>query len=140
MTKKIIFWGIKTEPNKGKFQFEEGIGVHKLSTIAREKGFGTIIYQDHQFEANPEKIVDITRAHLDSDSIIAYSLLSDGIPLLKELEKRDIAPEVPVMIGGPGATIEPEKVLGIYGSHQAPVVLVQGDGEIHFRNLLGLVV
>ncbi len=137
MNKNIIFWNIKTEPDQGKFQFEEGIGAHKLSTIAKRQGYNTVIYQDHQFRASPEKIKEVTERSLsEGENIIAYSLLSNGLPLLKELVNNDTAAGVPVILGGPGATIEPEKVLGLYDGKDIPLALVQGDGESAFTRLM----
>lgn len=140
MKKKIIFWDIKTKPYHGKFQYEEGIGSHKLSTIAKKFGFETIILKDHQFGGDPIKIKKKTEKQLCSDeNIIAYSLLSDGIPLFEELIRFETAKNVPVLIGGVGATIEPERVLKIYTkgcNHRVPITLVQGDGEAAFEKLV----
>jgi len=84
--KKITFWNIKSKPRQGKFQYEEGIGCHKLSTIAKQQGYDTVVYQDHSFESNPGSINSISFLNLiEGQNIIAYSLLSNGIPLLEEM-------------------------------------------------------
>lgn len=133
MKKKIIFWQIKNSPNERKFQYEEGIGAYKLSTIAKESGYETVVFQDHQFKANPEEIKKITESNSKGyNSIIAYSLLSNGVPLLKQLATRM---NKPVLIGGAGATIEPERILKMF-SPRVPVALVQGDAEPIFSTLL----
>lgn len=135
--KRIVFWNIKNQPNTGKFQYEEGLGCYKLATIAKESGLDPIVFQDHQFNANSVEIKEITRQNLiPGKSVVAYSLLSNGLTLLEELIKNKAMEGYPIIIGGPGATIEPEKVLGLFGDHNAPVALVQGDGEPVFRELI----
>lgn len=137
MAKKVIFWNIKSKPRDKKYQHEEGLGCYKLSTLAKQQGYETVVYQDHSFEADPDKINDVTLLNLSRDqNIIAYSLLSNGVSLLEEMVNCGIPKRVPVLLGGPGASIEPEKVLRIFKGHRAPVALVQGEAEPVFERIL----
>jgi len=136
--KKIIFWNIKSKPKERKFQFEEGIGCYKLSTIAKEHGYETIVYQDHSFNSSAQLINDITclEGLSPNTDIIAYSLLSNGVPLLEKIIADGFPRRVPVLIGGPGASIEPEYVLKMFKGLPSPIALVQGEAESVFERIL----
>jgi radical SAM superfamily enzyme YgiQ (UPF0313 family) len=137
MANRIIFWSIKSRLNEGKFQYEEGIGPHKLSTLAKRQGYETIIFNDHQFGSNPDQIKRVTESNVNGGkTIVAYSLLSAGIPLLERIAQMRTAQGVPVLIGGMGASLEPERVLRMFNDRTLDLALIQGEAEGIFDKLI----
>lgn len=129
-----VFWNVKTSPGKAKKQFEEGIGAHKLAAIARQQGRNPIVLQDYNYRANPQEISARTD-ELDPD-ILCYSVMSYGVPLLMALSSVDMQRKIPIVIGGPAATIDPVAIAQIYRESTMPVAIVRGDGEDAFKKLL----
>ncbi len=138
MKKKILFLSVKSSPKEGKFQYEEGIGPHKLSTLAKKLGYETLIVNDHQFQSDSQKIMEaIELESRDYETYLGISFLSNGTDLLKELIAQGLTRQ-PVLIGGAGATVSPVDILGLFSQSNSPVALVQGDAEPVFESLLSI--
>ncbi len=132
----IQFWTIaESEPSTHE-DLEEGVGPYLLATMAKRAGYTVSSYQASQYGCDAKAIV--TQIKTDLPDILALSIFSGGIHLLREvLGKVDNA--LPVMIGGPGATSEPARVLSEIGTSRqpiGPVALVQSEGESAFAALL----
>lgn len=142
-SREIAFWDLKNPIGVSKLQFEEGIGPYVLASIAQLEGVRSTIYQDHNFGASPQNISHAihvwAKEHSGMPRVLGFSVLSLGVDLLLAVLKeiRDLS--VPIVIGGAGATIEPEQIIREASRivpERTPLVLVEGDGEDAFRTLL----
>jgi radical SAM superfamily enzyme YgiQ (UPF0313 family) len=139
---EILFWDLKNTDGTSKSQFEEGIGPYKLAQIARAAGIETIVFQDHNFHSSAALIAEETEHRPSTyweNTALAFSVLSSGVDLFFAILKKISNFRLPIIIGGAGATLEPrrimEKALAILPS-DVPVVLVEGDGEEAFREII----
>lgn len=138
MIKKIIFWDLKNAPGEGKLQYEEGIGPYKLAAIAKSMNMDAIVYQDHLFSASASRIAEMIK-YQANDSMLGFSVLSNGIDLLFSVLRQIKELNVPIIIGGAGASVEASEIMHKISDIlplETPVVLVEGEGEKSFLELV----
>jgi len=139
MKMQILIIDVKCQINKSKLQFEEGVGPYKLATLAKRQGAEVRVFQDHLYDADPEKIAKIIRTFENKRTILAFSLLTNGLPTMLEIIRLTADLKLPVMIGGAGATIDPKTVIAQAAELlpiATPLILTEGDGENAFAQLL----
>jgi len=135
-TKRVQFWTIAESEPSANEDLEEGIGPYLLATIAGRQGYSTSVHQASHYGCNARRITDQVLA--ESPDILAFSIFSDGVRLLCEILSQTAFLQ-PVIIGGPGATTNPNRVLSqICAStpQRKEVALVQSEGEDVFELLI----
>lgn len=135
-TKHVQFWTIaESEPSVNE-DLEEGIGPYLLATIAGRQGYSTSVHQASQYGCNAQRITDQILA--ESPDILAFSIFSGGVRLLCEILSQTASLQ-PVIVGGPGATTNPDRVLSQIRTsayRRKEIALVQSEGEDLFALLL----
>jgi radical SAM superfamily enzyme YgiQ (UPF0313 family) len=141
--REVAFWDLKNPIGESKLQFEEGIGPYVLAAIAQSVGAHSVVQQDHNFGASPKSIADTihmwAKRHSDLSCALGFSVLSSGTKLLFAILKEINDLDIPIVIGGAGASIEPERIIreaSCLITQRVPLVLIEGDGENAFRALL----
>lgn len=139
MHDKIIFLDIKNETNSSKIQYEEGLGPYILAQIAQRLGVAAVVAQDHLFSADPDQITSFILKEKTDQTYLAFSLLSPGVDLLLSILKKTDYLNLPIIIGGAGASIDAERIISQAvkkTSYHQPLVLVEGEAEDVFPTLL----
>lgn len=133
-SRHISFWTIpQSNPEKNP-NWEEGIGVYKLATIATTIGYDVQVFQASHYQNDPEIIAD-KLATSPPDTFFGFSVYSQGTSTLEKILCNPNTPSRPVIIGGPGATVDPEDILRRIPPRY-PLAVVQGEGETIFEKLL----
>ncbi|MEK6874376.1 MAG: radical SAM protein [Nanoarchaeota archaeon] len=133
-SKHIQLWTIPQSSQEKNMNWEEGVGVYKLATIATALGYTTYVYQSSHYQYDHQIIIDrITSS--PPDTYLGFSVYSQGISMLERILCNPHTPSRPVLIGGPGATVDPKEILHRIPSRY-PIAVVQGEGESIFQKLL----